>query len=113
MRAHGLDRKSGFAMHSNVNHSLGFFSDPLGQSCPQDCPSQGAMLAPSDNPLGTPLGIREVAKLIGCSPWTVRQRYLPQGLPYFRSGPNAKLIFYKHQVIRWLLREQQKGGQET
>lgn len=60
--------------------------------------------------LGEPLGIREVGNLIGCSAWTVRQKYIPVGLPHFRSGPNGKLLFYKNQVIRWLLRQQQEGG---
>jgi hypothetical protein len=45
------------------------------------------------NELGEPLGIREVAKLIGCSAWTVRQRHVPRGLPHFRSGPSGRLIF--------------------
>ena len=53
--------------------------------------------------------IRDVARLIGCSAWTVRQRHLPQGLPYFRSGQAGKLIFYRNQVVAWILR-QQKGG---
>jgi hypothetical protein len=56
------------------------------------------------------MGIREVAQIIGCSPWTVRQRYLSIGLPHLRSGPNGKLIFYRNQVIHWLLTQQQKGG---
>ena len=30
--------------------------------------------------LGDPMGIREAARLIGCSPWSVRQSLLPQGL---------------------------------
>jgi hypothetical protein len=60
--------------------------------------------------LGTPLSIREVARLIGCSAWTVRQRYVPQGLPHLRSGPSGKLIFYRDQVVRWIVNQQQKGG---
>jgi hypothetical protein len=60
-------------------------------------------------PLGTPLSIKEAATLIGCSPWTIRQRYLPAGLPHHRLTPNGKLIFYRNQIIRWLLTEQQKG----
>lgn len=60
--------------------------------------------------LGEPIGIREVARLIGCSAWTVRQRYLPRGLPHMRSGPNGKLIFYRNQITHWLLRQQEKGG---
>ncbi len=63
--------------------------------------------------LGEPLTIRQVAQLIGCSAWTVRQKYVPAGLPHLRSGPNGKLIFYKNQVIRWLLERQRKGGIRT
>lgn len=113
MRPHEFDRKSGLANHENPKRSLKFSADPLGQPWPGDWPSPGEALhssKKSNDPLGEPLGIREVAKLIGCSPWTVRQRYLPAGLPHFRSSPNAKLIFYKNQVIRWLLRQQEKGG---
>jgi len=60
--------------------------------------------------LGDPLSIRDVAGLIGCSAWTVRQRHVPSGLPCFRSGPAGKLIFYRNQVVAWILRQQQKGG---
>lgn len=60
--------------------------------------------------IGEPMTIREVANLIGCSVWTVRQQFLPQGLPHFQSGPSGKLIFYRDQVIRWILLRQQKGG---
>jgi hypothetical protein len=81
--------------------------DP-GQSCPRHCPQRPE---PGDSPLGAPLSIREVARLIGCSAWTVRQRYVPQGLPHLRSGPAGKLIFFRDQVIRWILQhQQQKGG---
>jgi hypothetical protein len=64
----------------------------------------------SDEVLGAPMGIHEVARLIGCSPWTVRQKFLPQGLPHFRMTDTGKLIFYRDQVIRWVLSQQQKGG---
>src|SRR5262249_22677078 len=59
--------------------------------------------------LGRPMSITEVAKLIGCSPWTVRQRFLPKGLPHFRAGASGKLIFYRDQVLRWI-ESQTKGG---
>ena len=58
--------------------------------------------------LGEPLSIRDVARLLGCSVWTVRQRCLPQGLPYFRVANSGKLIFYRNQVTHWIL-EKQKG----
>lgn len=59
--------------------------------------------------LGAPLDLRAVARLIGCSSWTVRQTLLPRGLPHFRSGASGRLIFYRDQVIRWIY-EQQQGG---
>jgi hypothetical protein len=34
--------------------------------------------------------IGRVAVVLGCSVWTVRQRYLPLGLPYFRIGSTGK-----------------------
>jgi hypothetical protein len=60
--------------------------------------------------LGEPISIREVARVIGCSAWTVRNVWLPQGLPHLRSGPSGKLIFYRDQVVAWILTIQQKGG---
>ena len=83
----------------------------LGQRDPQHCPSP--MYTESGlNALGEPLSIREVSEIVGCSTWAIRQRYIPQGLPCLRSSPVGKLIFYRHQVIRWILQQQnkQKGG---
>ena len=60
-------------------------------------------------PLGIPLNIREVARMIGCSPWTVRQTLIPQGLPHFRFTANGRLVFYREQVVRWI--EKVQGGQ--
>jgi hypothetical protein len=65
----------------------------------------------SSGSLGEPLSINEVAELLGCSPWTVRQRYVPQGVPHFRACASGKLGFFREQVIGWILkRQQQKGG---
>jgi len=63
--------------------------------------------------LGEPMGISETAKLLGCSAWTVRQKHVPRGLPYFRSGPSGRLTFYRNQVVAWILEKQKttKGGQ--
>ncbi|MCU1284086.1 MAG: hypothetical protein JWO13_436 [Acidobacteriales bacterium] len=64
--------------------------------------------------LGEPLNVKQAAKLIGCSGWTLRNRLLrlPNGPPFFRSAEGGKLIFYHDQVIRWILQRQyqQKGG---
>jgi hypothetical protein len=62
--------------------------------------------------LGMPLNIAEVAHLIGCSPWSVRQTLIPRGLPHFRFTANGRLIFYRDQVIRWIENKQQ-GGKTT
>jgi hypothetical protein len=60
--------------------------------------------------LGPPLNLKQVAKLLGCSPWTVRQVLIPEGLPHFRSGTSGQFHFYTTQVIRWIERKQFKGG---
>lgn len=52
--------------------------EALGQLNSLHCPP------PHNSLLGEALDIAEVAKLLGCSPWTVRQKYLPQG-----SGSDA------------------------
>lgn len=96
-------RMSGFDGAQKPFDSRGFMPDSLGQSYPHQNP-QG------DDALGEPLSIREVARVIGCSDWTVRHRYLPQGLPHFRSGPAGKFLFYRKQVIAWILQQQRKGG---
>ena len=63
------------------------------------------------NALGDPLAIEDVARLLGCSPWTIRQRYLRQGLPHLQARPRGKLVFFREQVIAWTERRQrQKGG---
>jgi hypothetical protein len=74
-----------------------------------DPPGEGAASREAAGRLGTPLGIVAVAELIGCSPWTVRQTLIPQGLPVFRSAASGKLIFYTSQVVRWIERKQQGG----
>jgi hypothetical protein len=96
-------RMSGFENDAKPVDSLRFPHDSLGQSYPQHYPQVRETL-------GEPLGVREVARMIGCSTWTVRHRYLSQGLPHLRSGPMGKLIFFRNQVIQWILQQQKKGG---
>jgi hypothetical protein len=82
-----------------------------GQKCPRQCPyPDESEIERSSKSLGAPLSTREVARVIGCSVWTVRHRYLAAGLPHVRVGRAGKLIFYTNQVVGWLLRQQQKGG---
>ena len=96
-------RISGFENGAKQAEPLGFSHIPVGQNYSQHCPMATELL-------GEPLSIREVARLIGCSAWTVRHRYLPQGLPHLRSGPMGKLVFYRNQIVQWILQQQRKGG---
>ena len=98
---------SGFAGSGKTLQIQAFSAESYGQNYPQHYPQEAEG---GNEPLGAPLGIREVARLIGCSAWTVRQSYLPQGLPHLRAGPRSKLLFFRDQVIRWILQHQQKGG---
>jgi hypothetical protein len=61
---------------------------------------------PARHALGTPLDIRQVARMIGCSVWTVRQTLIPKGLPHFRLTALGRLIFYEDQIIRWIEKKQ-------
>ena len=100
-------RMSGFEENTNTAQNQRFSRPGVGHSYPQHYPH---LMERRNGPLGAPLSIRAVAELIGCSPWTVRQKYIPNGLPHLRSGPSGKLIFYSNQVVDWVLEQQQKGG---
>jgi len=103
MRTNREIRMSGFARSATSAEIQHFLSTDPGQHYPERNP-QGT------DPLGEPIPIREVARMLGVSPWTVRQRYLPQGLPHLRSGPQGKLVFFRNQIVRWILERQRKGG---
>lgn len=96
-------RISGFADDPNSAETLALSADSLRQHYPQHYPQ-------AQDALGEPLGVREVAELLGCSDWTVRHRHLPHGLPHFRSGPSGKLVFFRRQVIAWILNRQQHAS---
>ena len=96
-------RISGFEHVAKPAETLEFSRDSVGQSYPQHYPQVRETL-------GEPLSINEVAQVIGCSAWTVRHRYLVQGLPHLRTGPMGKLLFYRNQVVAWILQQQRKGG---
>jgi hypothetical protein len=100
-------RKSGWDIPPKAAQSLMFSPQSLRHSSPHLCPTQCPQ--GEADPLGAALSIREAAALIGCSTWTVRQKYLPMGLPHFRVGSTGKLTFYKNQLIRWVMAQQEKG----
>jgi len=64
--------------------------------------------------LGEPLSVYDAAQLIGCSAWTIRQKHVKAGLPCFRSRSSGRMIFYRNQVVAWILERQkeQKGGNQ-
>jgi hypothetical protein len=97
---------SGAACDEKPKRLLALEPHGLGQSCPQDCPQGAEAETPVSEGLGDPLSIHQVACIIGCSVWTVRQRCLRQGLPHFRASRSGKLIFYRNQVVRWLIEKQ-------
>jgi hypothetical protein len=68
--------------------------------------------ANSPESLGEPLDIAQVATLLGCSVWTIRQKYVPQGLPHLRTEETGKFVFFRNQVINWILKRQKQGGSE-
>jgi len=110
-------KESGIRGRAKTANLLEMLADQLGQQYPKHYPQapegSGGELGPSSglSPLGPPLDIKQVARLIGCSPWTVRHTLLKKGLPAFRlSGASSKLIFYTDQVVRWIERQQLKGG---
>jgi len=113
--AEGL--KYGATETANPAETLEFGSSGLGQRNPQHCPHPADSVTPPaarplSSPLGAPMNIAEVAALLGCSAWTVRQRYMRQGLPCLRASATGKLVFFEKQVIDWIQRRQQlkKGG---
>jgi len=107
--ARSVTRESGSIEERKPTELLDFSPQGLGQRCPSHCPhSDEPSQDGSTDVLGDPLTIREVAALIGCSVWTVRQRCLREGLPHFRPSRTGKLIFYRTQVLQWLF-DKQKG----
>jgi hypothetical protein len=89
-----------------------FLREPGALPCQPEAAFSPLHGKPVSSQLGPPLCIRQVAELIGCSPWTVRQTLIPRGLPHFRFKASGRLTFYQDQVIRWI-ESQQRGGQTT
>ena len=86
---------------------VGLLSIPPRARLPAALPEgAGWAMNTAQDVLGEPLAIVEVARLLGCSAWTVRQRYLPLGLPHFRIGKTGKITFYRNQIVQWILENQ-------
>jgi hypothetical protein len=92
-----------FSENEEAQQKKGVLADPPRAELPAGKP---AGRRPTDDPLGEPLTIIEVSELLGCSTWTVRNRHLRRGLPYFRFGGTGKLVFYRAQITRWILEQQ-------
>ena len=109
--------KAGGPLAANSAYLRAFSPLSPGQCWPGHWPGQagpvvretGPILCASGAALGVPLNISEVAELIGCSPWSVRQTLIKRGLPHFRFKASGRLIFYRDQVIRWIEKQQQGG----
>ena len=96
--------KSRFGKGANSAEIQGISTMSLGQSYPQHYPHLESA------PLGEPMDIEDVAHLLGCSVWTVRQKYLPGGLPHLRASTRGRFVFFHTQVLNWILERQTKGG---
>jgi hypothetical protein len=104
-RLHANRLKYALPQVAKATETLGFPETELAQKGARHCAS------PGESHLGLPMSIREVARMFGCSEWTIRQQYLPKGLPYFRLSPAGKLLFFHNQIVRWVLEiQRQKGG---
>jgi hypothetical protein len=102
----GETRKSRLGEERKSRKALSLSEEGPGQNDPRHYPHPES----SELILGGPLGIEDVAVLLGCSPWTVRQKYLPQGLPHLRTGNSGRFVFFRTQVMNWILDRQKKGG---
>lgn len=106
--------ESDFSQARNRRENLDFPPLSPAQNGAEHCAYQNHSIPPrssEQSPLGDALAIDEVAALLGCSVWTVRQRYLKQGLPYLQARSRGKLVFFREQIIAWIeKRQRQKGG---
>ena len=92
-----------FREKAEAQQSKGVWADLPRAELPEGKPVRQR---PCDDHLGEPLTVSETAQLLGCSVWTVRNRHMRRGLPYFRMGGIGKLVFYRGQVTRWILEQQ-------
>ena len=107
---HTQTRKSGFGDHPNLAETLEIARPNLGQLYPQDYPHHEEADGGDDDELGEAIGIATVAKMLRCSTWTVRNKWVPQGLPHIRASRRGRMVFHRNRVNSWILKRQQKGG---
>jgi hypothetical protein len=108
MRNGADGHESDFRRRAESAKTLSHSALGLGQRKPQVCPERYPYPAAAQFPLGEPMDIEDVALLLGCSVWTVRQKYLPQGLPHLRASSAGKIVFFREQIIAWILERQRK-----
>jgi hypothetical protein len=100
--------KSEFRIDVKSKPHMGIRPAGPGQCCPGQEPEQKPGL-PRASALGQPLGVKQAAAVIGCSPWTLKYRLLERGLPFFRAAASGKMIFYEGQIVRWIESQQKEG----
>lgn len=99
--------RSDFARIGNAAETLDFSALRLEQRNPEDYPQHYPPSERAPSRLGEPMDIEDVAALLGCSVWTVRQRYLREGLPHIRASARGRFVFFRKQVVDWILKRQQ------
>ena len=107
MRKSAVGHESDFAEVAGGAETLGISAFQGGQRKPYSCPEDYPQ---AESALGEPMDIEDVAMLLGCSVWTVRQRYLPGGLPHLRASARGRFIFFREQVIDLILERQKTKG---
>jgi len=94
-----LRRQEAIGPNKRKSGSLGQAS--LGPRGPGQGPRAKGGSASSQD-LGQPLTLRQVAAVLGVSPWSVRQTWLRLGLPFVRAGRRGRFIFFQKEVERFL-----------
>lgn len=91
-QSHDYERHGITSLFTALNAKSFSRSDALTAVAASHCPKPpDAQPAASGglSRLGLQLDIRQVAALIGCSPWSIRNTWVPRGLPIFAPGRAA------------------------
>ena len=79
-------RNSGQAANGNRTETLSFCSYDLGQCCPHHYPHRRDFEDITGDPLGAPMTISQVAKLLGCSIWTRNLLHANKAIDKLQAG---------------------------